>query len=72
MLFKMQLFALTSVPVERMKGGPLKDEASWGDVGLKPGMNLMLMGTAETLAAPAEKAVFVEDMPMQISTGLKR
>jgi len=70
MLFKMQLFALTSVPVERMKvmglkGGPLKDEASWGDVGLKPGMNLMLMGTAETLAAPAEKAVFVEDMPMQ-------
>lgn len=39
LLFKTQLFALTGVPVERMKvivkGGPLKDDASMADLGLK-------------------------------------
>lgn len=39
-LFKTQLFALTGVPVERMKvmglkGGPLKDETDWSELGLK-------------------------------------
>ena len=67
--FKAQLFALTSVPIERqkimgVKGGQLKDNANWDALGIKPGQKLMLMGTAEVLAEPPEKAtVFAEDLP---------
>ena len=67
-LFKAQLFALTQVPPERqkimgVKGGTLKDDADMSTLGLKAGQNIMLMGSADTLAAPAEKTVFAEDMP---------
>jgi len=68
-VFKAQLFALTSVPIERqkimgVKGGQLKDDAKWDTLGLKPGQKLMLMGTADVLAAPPPTAtVFAEDLP---------
>jgi len=67
--FRAQLFALTNVPIERqkimgVKGGQLKDDAKWDALGIKPGQKLMLMGTADVLAAPPEKAtVFAEDLP---------
>ena len=70
--FKAQLFALTSVPIERqkimgVKGGQLKDDANVAALGIKPGQKLMLMGTAEVLAAPPEKAtVFAEDLPDEV------
>jgi len=70
--FKAQLLALTSVPIERqkimgVKGGQLKDNADWAALGIKPGQKLMLMGTAEVLAAPPEKAtVFAEDLPPDV------
>ena len=70
LLLKTQLFALTGVPVERikvmgLKGGPLKDDVPLAELGLKPGQNLMMMGTADALAEPpAEKTTFIEDMPM--------
>lgn len=68
-VFKAQLFALTGVPVDRMKimglgGKQLKDGTVWSDYKLKDGQNVMLMGTAEVLAeAPKEKVQFLEDMP---------
>jgi len=68
-LFKAQLFALTNVPVERqkimgVKGGTVKDGADWEALGVKQGQVLMLMGSAEAVPeAPAEKTIFVEDMP---------
>ena len=68
-LFKAQLFALTSVPVERqkimgVKGGTLKDDADMSALGIKEGQNLMLMGSAEKAPeAPEVKTVFAEDMP---------
>ena len=68
-LFKAQLFALTQVPPERqkimgVKGGALKDDADMSTLGIKAGQKIMLMGSADTLAAPpAEKTVFAEDLP---------
>ena len=45
-------------------GGTLKDDADLAALGLKPGQNIMLMGSAEVLAdKPAEATVFAEDMP---------
>eukprot|EP00303_Exanthemachrysis_gayraliae_P005528 CAMPEP_0206000286 /NCGR_PEP_ID=MMETSP1464-20131121/1372_1 /ASSEMBLY_ACC=CAM_ASM_001124 /TAXON_ID=119497 /ORGANISM="Exanthemachrysis gayraliae, Strain RCC1523" /LENGTH=365 /DNA_ID=CAMNT_0053373539 /DNA_START=27 /DNA_END=1121 /DNA_ORIENTATION=- len=82
--FKEQLFQLTGVPVDRqkimgVKGGQLKDDADWDVVGIKPGQNLMLMGTADKLVEPPkEPTKFVEDMPevadvadMQLPAGLR-
>lgn len=70
-LFKAQLYALTNVPVDRMKllgfpGGLLKDTDDL-DVKLakmKKGAKVTLMGTAEggELQAPAERTVFEEDL----------
>ena len=68
-LFKAQLFALTSVPVDRqkimgVKGGTLKDDADLSALGIKDGQNLMLMGSAEKAPEPPPVAtVFAEDMP---------
>lgn len=68
-LFKAQLFALTQVPIERqkimgVKGGAVKDDADWTTLGIKPGQNLMLMGSAEKAPEPPKVAtVFAEDMP---------
>jgi ubiquitin carboxyl-terminal hydrolase 14 len=52
MTFKCQIYALTSVPIEKQKvmakGKMIKDEASWTDYpAVKDGAVLMLMGTAE-------------------------
>jgi len=70
-LFKAQLYALTQVPPDRqkimgVKGGTVKDDANWADLGVKQGQTLMLMGSAEKLAdPPPEATVFAEDMPAE-------
>ncbi|XP_022521247.1 ubiquitin carboxyl-terminal hydrolase 14 [Astyanax mexicanus] len=66
MVFKAQLFALTGVQPERqkvmIKGGTLKDD-EWGNIKLKNGMTLLMMGSAEALPEePAVRPMFVEDM----------
>ncbi|XP_073535235.1 ubiquitin carboxyl-terminal hydrolase 14 [Phyllobates terribilis] len=66
MVFKAQLFALTGVQPDRqkvmVKGGTLKDD-DWGNLKIKTGMSLLMMGSAEALPEePAERPVFVEDM----------
>ncbi|XP_033854405.2 ubiquitin carboxyl-terminal hydrolase 14-like isoform X1 [Acipenser ruthenus] len=66
MVFKAQLFALTGVQPGRqkvmVKGGTLKDE-EWGNIKIKNGMTLLMMGSAEALPEePVVRPVFVEDM----------
>uniref|UniRef100_A0A672L3W9 Ubiquitin carboxyl-terminal hydrolase n=1 Tax=Sinocyclocheilus grahami TaxID=75366 RepID=A0A672L3W9_SINGR len=66
MVFKAQLFALTGVQPERqkvmMKGGTLKDD-EWGNIKLKNGMTLLMMGSADALPEePVVRPMFVEDM----------
>ncbi|XP_076054607.1 ubiquitin specific protease 14 [Oratosquilla oratoria] len=67
MVFKAQVFALTGVQPERqkimVKGATLKDE-SWGNMKLKDGAMVLMMGSKEedVPAEPKEKAVFLEDM----------
>lgn len=70
-IFKMQVWSLTRVPVDRQKylgfpGGVLKDTDDLSDkvARLKPGQKVTLMGTAEggELKAPEEKIVFEEDL----------
>ncbi|CAL8313136.1 ubiquitin carboxyl-terminal hydrolase 14 [Gadus morhua] len=66
MVFKAQLFALSGVQPERqkvmVKGGTLKDD-EWGNIKLKNGMTLLMMGSAEALPEePAVRPMFVEDM----------
>jgi len=66
--FKCQLFTLTGVPPDRqkimgVKGGALKDDANWKDIGLKEGQSLMLVGSAEELKVPEKPVVFIEDLP---------
>ncbi|XP_064202993.1 ubiquitin carboxyl-terminal hydrolase 14 isoform X2 [Anguilla rostrata] len=66
MVFKAQLFALTGVQPDRqkvmVKGGTLKDD-EWGNIKLKNGMTLLMMGSAEALPQePAVRPMFVEDM----------
>ncbi|KAM4687376.1 ubiquitin carboxyl-terminal hydrolase 14 [Discoglossus pictus] len=65
-VFKAQLFALSGVQPDRqkvmVKGGTLKDD-EWGNIKLKSGMTLLMMGSAEALPEePAVRPVFVEDM----------
>jgi ubiquitin carboxyl-terminal hydrolase 14 len=68
-VFKMQLFSLTGVPPERQKimgfkGGLLKDDADWNAVGLKDGLKVTMMGTADKVPeAPTAAQTFVEDLP---------
>lgn len=68
-VFKMQLFSLTGVPPERQKimgfkGGLLKDDADWDAVGIKDGMKVTMMGTADKVPeAPTAAQTFVEDLP---------
>ncbi|XP_028402508.1 ubiquitin carboxyl-terminal hydrolase 14-like isoform X3 [Dendronephthya gigantea] len=75
-LFKAQLYALTNVAPERqkimLKGSVLKDDG-WGNMKLKNGCMLMMMGTAGELpTAPKEKVVFMEDMSdSQLAGALK-
>lgn len=77
-VFKMQLFSLTGVPPDRqkvmgVKGGLLKDDADWTNLGLKEGQKLSMMGTADAVPeAPKEAQKFLEDLPVeqQDTTGL--
>jgi ubiquitin carboxyl-terminal hydrolase 14 len=68
-VFKMQLFSLTGVPPERQKimgfkGGLLKDDADWDAVGIKDGLKVTMMGTADKVPeAPTAAQTFVEDLP---------
>jgi len=68
-LFKAQLYTLTQVPPERqkimgLKGGPVKDDATWEALQVKQGQVLMLMGTADKVPEPPPVAtVFAEDLP---------
>jgi ubiquitin carboxyl-terminal hydrolase 14 len=68
-VFKLQLFSLTGVPPERqkvmIKGVLLKDD-EWGKAAPKEGAAVMMMGSADPLAAieaPKNAPVFVEDLP---------
>jgi len=67
-LFKSQLYALSNVPVEgqkiMIKGKVLKDSDDLSKFGLKEGMQIMMMGTAEDkgLKEPEKPVVFFEDM----------
>lgn len=67
MLFKAQLYALTGVQPERqkvmVKGMTLKDE-DWGNINLKDGITVLMMGSKEedVPTEPKEKPVFLEDM----------
>lgn len=68
--FKFQLYSLTGVEPDRqkilVKGGQLKDDTNMSKLGLKPGAQIMMMGTpsegAQKLEAPKEKVKFLEDM----------
>ncbi|KAI0021444.1 ubiquitin carboxyl-terminal hydrolase [Xylariomycetidae sp. FL0641] len=70
-VFKYQLYSLTGVEPERqkilVKGGQLKDDATMGKFGFKPGQTIMMLGTPggdgkEAFARPTEQIKFVEDM----------
>ncbi|KNC54064.1 ubiquitin carboxyl-terminal hydrolase [Thecamonas trahens ATCC 50062] len=69
--FKAQLYSLTGVPVEKqkimgLKGGNVKDNAKWEELGLKEGKKVMLIGSAEEMPPPpTEKVVFVEDLSVE-------
>jgi ubiquitin carboxyl-terminal hydrolase 14 len=62
--FKGQIYALSSVPTESqkilIKGKQVKDDSNLATLGLKDGITIMLMGTAEgrEFKGPAEKVVF--------------
>ena len=66
--FKAILYGLSSVPVDKqkvmIKGKVLKDTDELTKFGLKDGMTLMMMGTAEEqgLREPAQPVKFLEDM----------
>ena len=62
------LYALSNVPVDKqkimIKGKILKDDDDLSKFGLKNGMTLMMMGTAEDkgLKEPEKPIKFLEDM----------
>jgi hypothetical protein len=68
LVFKSQLYTLTSVPPERqkitIKGSLLKDD-DWGKAVPKDGATVLLLGTADAISveAPKNAPVFVEDLP---------
>lgn len=73
-----KIYSLTRVPTDRQKlmlpGGPLKEGEDLSKRKVKPGMTVMLVGTAEggELKAPEEKIKFVEDMtPEELAAMLK-
>lgn len=67
--FKYQIFSVTNVEPERqkvlVKGGQLKDEQDMSKLGIKPGQQIMVMGTASgagTISKPKDAPKFLEDM----------
>ena len=76
--FKSQVYSLTGVPPERQKlmakgawSGVLKDDADMSMMPIPDGMQILLMGTADSIATPSVKIEFVEDLPAeeQLKTG---
>ena len=72
LIFKSQVYSLTGVPPERQKlmakgawAGVLKDDADMTMMPLPDGLQVLLMGTADSIAAPQVKVEFVEDMPAE-------
>ena len=70
--FKDTVYNLTAVPKDRQKlmakgawTGTLKDDADLTATGMKDGQQIMLMGSAEVVAAPREAIKFVEDMTLE-------
>jgi ubiquitin carboxyl-terminal hydrolase 14 len=55
-----------------LKGGLLKDDAPWEATGIKAGIALMLVGSAEELKGPTQATVFVEDLPPDAQEGAAR
>lgn len=69
---KEKIYALTNVPKDRQKlmakgawTGTLKDDADLTTTGLKDGHQVMLMGSADVVAAPKEAVKFLEDMTVE-------
>ena len=66
--FRAILYALSNVPVDKqkimVKGKIVKDGDGLAKLGLKEGMTIMMVGTAEEkgLVEPKEKIKFIEDM----------
>lgn len=68
--FKLQMFSLTNVEPQRqkilIKGGQLKDDVDMAKAGLKPGQQIMMMGTPSSagsdLVRPQQPVKFLEDM----------
>uniref|UniRef100_A0A7S2DHH2 Ubiquitin carboxyl-terminal hydrolase n=1 Tax=Octactis speculum TaxID=3111310 RepID=A0A7S2DHH2_9STRA len=74
---KAQIFSLTGVPVERQKltcpkawKGQLTDDMTFANCKLKAGLLIMLIGSADTLAAKVGKTVFIEDMKEEEKAGV--
>ena len=72
LIFKSQVYSLTGVPPERQKlmakgawPGVLKDDADMSMMPLPDGLQVLLMGTADSIATPSVKVEFVEDMPAE-------
>lgn len=64
-LFKAQLYAITSVAIDRQKvlfkGKQIQD--TWDNVQIKDGVTLLMMGSQEDIPkAPEKKTVFMEDL----------
>ena len=67
---KYQVYSVTGVEPERqkilLKGGPLKDEADLGQLGIKPNQVIRMMGTpaagTQAIMKPAVEHKFIEDM----------
>ncbi|KAH9821002.1 ubiquitin C-terminal hydrolase [Melampsora americana] len=65
--FKHSVYKLTGVEPSKqkilVKGGQLKDDSDWSKLGVKPGHQFMVIGTAGELPkAPTQPIVFMEDM----------
>lgn len=64
-LFKAQLYAITSVAIDRQKvlfkGKQIQD--TWDNIQIKDGVTLLMMGSQEDIPqAPEKKTVFMEDL----------
>jgi ubiquitin carboxyl-terminal hydrolase 14 len=69
MAFKQTVYDLTGVPVDRQKlmakgawVGTLKDDADLTKAKITPNLQVLLMGSADVVAAPAQPVTFYEDM----------
>ncbi|RYG59484.1 hypothetical protein EON64_20165, partial [archaeon] len=67
--FKRTIRELTNVPEERQKlmgkglwTGTLKDDFDFTTCNINDGAQVMLIGTADSVAVPVEKTTFIEDM----------